>query len=65
MPVPLTVLKSQEVTLSNDVEFGIYPGVEVLSLIQTCAGTHRYEGNTTTMPLFTTEMLWMGQADRI
>jgi len=38
MPVPLTVLQSQEVTLSKDLQFGISPGVEVLSLVRTCAG---------------------------
>jgi len=35
IPVPLTVLQSQE------VQFGISPGVEVLSLVQTRAGTLR------------------------
>jgi len=55
---PIDCFKSQEVTLSNGVEFGISPGVKVLSLIQTYAGTHRYEGNTTTMPLFTGCSVW-------
>jgi len=41
IPVPLTVLQSQEVQFSKDVQFGICPGVEVLSLIQMCAGTLR------------------------
>ena len=35
IPVPLTVLQSQE------VQFGISPGVEVLSLVRTRAGTLR------------------------
>ena len=37
----MTVLQSQEVQFSKDVHFGISPGVEVLSLVQTCAGTLR------------------------
>jgi len=35
----LTVLQSKEVQFSKDVQFGISPGVEELSLVQTCAGT--------------------------
>jgi len=38
MPDPLTVLQSQKVTLSKDLQFRISPGVEVLSLVRTCAG---------------------------
>jgi len=41
IPAPLTVLQSWEVQFSKDVQFGICPGVEVLSLIQMCAGTLR------------------------
>ena len=39
IPVPLTVLQSQEVQFSKDVQCGMSPGVEVLSLIRTHAGT--------------------------
>src|SRR5882672_3115523 len=41
IPVPLTVLQSQEVQFSKDVQFGMSPGVEVLSLIRMRAGTLR------------------------
>src|SRR5467141_302797 len=41
IPVPLTVLQSQEVQFSKDVQFGISPGVKVSSLIWMHAGTLR------------------------
>jgi len=46
MPDPLTVLQSQKVTLSKDLQFGISPGVEVLSLVWTCAGPLNEQGVT-------------------
>ena len=46
MPDPLTVLQSQKVTLSKDLQFRISPEVKVLSLVRTCAGPLNEQGVT-------------------